>query len=103
MARAAYQLALESPRITAEVVQISEFPELAQRYKVRAVPLTVIGDRLAIPGAVPVETLVEQALKAAEGAGLAERLAESGPMTPIPPPQAGRGQRRGGGSGIIVP
>jgi predicted DsbA family dithiol-disulfide isomerase len=100
MARAAYQLALESPHITAEVVEISEFPELAQRYNVRAVPLTIIGDRLAIPGAVPEATLVEQVMKVAEGDSLSELTQEEGPTTATPaqePPSQGRG------SGIIIP
>ena len=103
MARAAYQLALESPHITAEVVEINEFPELAQRYGVRAVPLTVIDDKVAIPGALPENVLLEQVLKVAEGAGVAEPAEAAGPTSATTPEESPpqRGQRRG--SGLIIP
>lgn len=106
MARVAYHLALENPHITAEVVEINEFPDLAQRYQVRAVPLTVIDDVVTIPGAVPENVLVEQVLKVARGAGLSEppEPSASGSTTPAPPPRQEppqRGQRRR--SGIIIP
>ncbi len=65
MARAAFQIAMVNPQVRAEVIEVNEFPELAQRYGVRAVPLTVINDRLAIPGMVEERVLVEQIVKAA--------------------------------------
>lgn len=102
MARAAYQLALENPHITAEVVEINEFPQLAQRYRVRAVPLTVIADKIAIPGAVAENVLVEQVLKVAEGPALAEPPKTAGPTsatTAGEPPQEGRRP----GSHLIIP
>jgi predicted DsbA family dithiol-disulfide isomerase len=110
MARVAYSLALESPRVAAEVIEINEFPELAQRYQVRAVPLTVIAtgggpssgptDRLAIPGAVPEKVFVEQVLKAVESP-VAEPGGPAGQTTPAAP--AAKPRRRGRGSGIIIP
>ncbi len=103
MARVAYNLALQSPRVTAEVTEINEFPELAQRYQVRAVPLTVINDKLAIPGAVPENVLVEQVLKAVESS-VTEPGTAAGQTSLVAPPEAEpprRGQRRG--SGIIIP
>ncbi len=101
MARGAYQMALESPHIEVEVVEVNEFPELAQRYRVRAVPLTVIADKVAIPGAVPETVLVEQILKVAQGSGLAEPGEEAGPTTPAPPQE---GSAPGpGSSGLIIP
>lgn len=66
MARAAFQIALVNPKVRAEVIEVNEFPELAQRYGVRAVPLTVINDRFAIPGMVEERVLVEQIVKATE-------------------------------------
>lgn len=106
MARVAYHLALDNPHITAEVVEISEFPDLAQRYQVRAVPLTVIDDVMTIPGAVPENVLVEQVLKVARGAGLSEPAEPpaSGSSTSATPSRQEpplRGQRRQ--SGIIIP
>jgi predicted DsbA family dithiol-disulfide isomerase len=64
MARAAYQLSMTNPKVKTEVIEVTEFPELAARYNVRAVPLTVIADRVTIPGAIHERVLVEQVLKA---------------------------------------
>src|SRR3989304_741618 len=102
MARAAYQLALVNPKVHPEVIEVSEFPELAQRYNVRAVPLTVIADKIAIPGAVQEQVLVEQLLKAVHSPAL-EPSEAAGPTSPTSPapetPQ--RGQQRP--SGLIIP
>ncbi len=102
MARAAYQLALANPQVHAEVIEVNEFPELAQRYGVRTVPLTVIADRVAIPGAVPEKVLVEQLLKAVQSP-LSEPSEAAGPTSPAAPPEEPpqRGQQRG--SGLILP
>src|SRR3990172_4643812 len=103
MARAAYQLALANPQVHAEVIEVNEFPELAQRFGVRAVPLTVIDDRVAIPGAVPEKVLVEQLLKAVQSP-VVEPLESAGPPSAASPPEEEappRGQQRG--SGLIIP
>ena len=102
MARAAYQLALANPKVRAEVIEVNEFPELAQRYGVRAVPLTVIADKLSIPGAVQERILVEQVLKAVQSP-VSEPAELSGPTTPAAPQQDAprRGEQRG--SGLIIP
>jgi glutaredoxin-like protein len=52
MARAAYQLAMSSPKITADVVEVQEFPEVARRYQVRGVPMTVVNDGEPLMGNV---------------------------------------------------
>ena len=44
MARAAFQLAMSSEKITADVFEAQEFPELAQRYQVRGVPMTLVNE-----------------------------------------------------------
>jgi len=64
--RAAYRLALASPHIDAAAVEIGEFPRLAQQLGVRAVPLTVFDNRVAIAGAMDEQGLIEGALQAAE-------------------------------------
>jgi len=102
MARAVYQLALANPKVHPEVIEVSEFPELAQRYGVRAVPLTIIADKVAIPGAVQEQVLVEQLLKAVQSPALAssEAAGPTSPMSPAPEaPQ--RGQQRP--SGLVIP
>src|SRR3990172_3920255 len=104
MARAAYQMALANPKVRAEVIEVNEFPDLAERYGVRAVPLTVINDRFAIPGAVPEEVLVEQVLKAAETTVQTPAHEVSGPVTPAPPPKVERIERgKERDSGLYIP
>jgi glutaredoxin-like protein len=49
----AHRLALASPHMRADMVEVLEFPELAERYHVHGVPRTVINDRVAVEGAVP--------------------------------------------------
>ncbi|MDO8617143.1 MAG: thioredoxin family protein [Dehalococcoidia bacterium] len=101
MMRAAYQMALASPKVRAEVIEVNEFPELADRYGVRAVPLTVINDRVAIPGAVQEQALVEQVIKAAESP-LAAPPPAAGAATPVEKEEPlRRGQQRD--SGLFIP
>lgn len=49
----AHRLALASPHIRADMVEATEFPDLAARYDVYGVPRTVINDTVAVEGAVP--------------------------------------------------
>jgi predicted DsbA family dithiol-disulfide isomerase len=56
----AHQMAIESPHVTADVIEASEFPELIQRYGVRGVPKTMINGTIGIEGAVPEAALVER-------------------------------------------
>ena len=68
MARVAHAMAIESGRVTADVVEIQEFPALAQAYGVRGVPLTVINDSVAFSGAMTEEVFLSRLLEAvAEG------------------------------------
>ena len=59
MARLAHKMAIANSRIVADVVEVSEFPDLAQRYMVRGVPKTVINDSVEFLGNVPEATFVE--------------------------------------------
>jgi glutaredoxin-like protein len=89
MMRLAYQLALASANVHAETIEVNEFPELADRYKVQAVPLTVLNDSIAIPGLVQEQQIIEAVVKAA---------AEAKPATPD---RIERGKERG--SGLYIP
>jgi predicted DsbA family dithiol-disulfide isomerase len=51
--------------VTADVIEVSEFPEVAQRYQVYGVPKTIINDRLSVEGAVPEAHLIDMILDAA--------------------------------------
>jgi hypothetical protein len=59
----AHEMALASPRIVAYAVEATEFPDLAQRYQVNAVPKTIVDDRVEILGALPEDEFVDQALQ----------------------------------------
>jgi predicted DsbA family dithiol-disulfide isomerase len=56
-------MAIESPRITADMIEATEFPHLAQKYHVAGVPRTIINETVAIEGAVPEETFLDHILK----------------------------------------
>jgi glutaredoxin-like protein len=58
----AHQIAFESDRVTADMVEATEFPQLAQRYHVMGVPKTVIGDTSSFDGAVPEEHFIDHVL-----------------------------------------
>ena len=64
MARVAHEMAIESPRVLADVVEVQEFPHLAQAYRVMGVPKTVINDRVQFTGAVTEEAFLEKVLQA---------------------------------------
>lgn len=57
----AHQFAMESAMVEAEMVEASEFPDLADRYQVSGVPQTTINMGAGtVVGAVPEDALVEQ-------------------------------------------
>ena len=63
MARLAHALALENENITADVVEIEEFPALAQQYSVRSVPFTVVNELTQVPGLVTESEFVEKIIQ----------------------------------------
>jgi hypothetical protein len=67
--RLAHHLAVASDLIRADCVEATEFPDLAQRYSVMAVPKTVINDRASFEGALPEAQFVDAVLRAASGNG----------------------------------
>lgn len=46
-------MAIESERVTADVIEATEFPDLARRYGVRGVPKTVVNDSVEFVGSLP--------------------------------------------------
>ena len=63
VARLAHVLALENHNITADVVEIEEFPALARQYGVRSVPLTVVNELTQIAGSVTESEFVEKIIQ----------------------------------------
>lgn len=57
-------MAIESARVTADVIEASEFPDLSQAYAVSGVPKTVINDAHAVLGARPEAAFLAEVLRA---------------------------------------
>jgi predicted DsbA family dithiol-disulfide isomerase len=78
-------MAMESPRVTADVIEVQEYPDLASAYRVMGVPKTVINDRVQFTGAVPEDALMKYVLQAvgADEAGEEESEHFSDQTTPI--------------------
>jgi predicted DsbA family dithiol-disulfide isomerase len=53
-------MAFESQLVTADMVEITEFPHLAVKYQVRGVPRTVINEEIHIEGAAPEAMVIEK-------------------------------------------
>src|SRR5680860_1365916 len=62
----AHRFARASEKVTADVVVISEFPDLAQLYQVKRVPRIVLNGVPQVEGAADEETLLSMVLAAAE-------------------------------------
>lgn len=65
--RAAHRFAVASPHIRGDMVMAPDFPELADRYEVMAVPTVVINDRVRFEGAIPEEEFADKVLEALRG------------------------------------
>ncbi|HUT86991.1 MAG TPA: thioredoxin family protein [Candidatus Heimdallarchaeota archaeon] len=61
----AHTLAIASGSITADMVMAPEFPHLANRYDVMAVPKVIINEKISFEGAVPEEEFVDFLMQAA--------------------------------------
>lgn len=60
MARIAHQFSIENENIRSDVIEMVEFPYLAQRYSVMSVPHVVINENTSFIGAHPPEIFIEQ-------------------------------------------
>ncbi len=59
---------MENDLIQADAIEASEFPELAGKYRVYAVPKTVINETAFIEGALPEDFFLDGILKTLEPA-----------------------------------
>lgn len=55
----AHKFALASPQITAEMVEATEFPQLAEKYGVEGVPKIVVNEKVNLVGAQPEQALLK--------------------------------------------
>ncbi len=62
--RTAHAFAMASDQIRADMIEAVEFPQLAHRYNVMAVPKTVINEETELEGAAPVELVAAKLLQA---------------------------------------
>jgi len=56
----AQQMAFYSPRVKADMIEATEFPQLSQKYNVYGVPRTVINEKEFIEGAAGEKQLIEK-------------------------------------------
>lgn len=59
----AHKLAMASPLVTADMVEATEFPHLANKYQVHGVPRTVVNETIHIEGAVPEAALMSKLME----------------------------------------
>lgn len=62
----AYQLALASDFISAEVIEVAEFPELIEAYGIIAVPKILMNEKVSMVGAPSEEEIVRKAVDASQ-------------------------------------
>jgi predicted DsbA family dithiol-disulfide isomerase len=62
--RLAQHMAIASPRVRAECIEATEFPELAERYQVMGVPKIVLNDKVGFEGAIPERDFLGAVLQA---------------------------------------
>lgn len=67
MVRAAHKFAILNPSITADMVEMTEFPQLVQRYNVMGVPKTIINEEFSLEGAYPEKAFSEYLKFASQG------------------------------------
>jgi len=62
--RLAHQMAFESDKVTADMVEATEFPHLAMKYSVQGVPRTVINETRAVEGMMPEQAVLQEVVSA---------------------------------------
>jgi hypothetical protein len=73
--RAAAMIAVGNPQVSLSVVDAVEFPELAERWRVKSVPMTIIDDEVALNGVVSVMQL-RRVLRERQGPDHERRMLE---------------------------
>jgi len=66
VASTAFKFAIENSMIRADVIDASEFPQLAIKYSVMGTPKTVINEKIDFIGALPEDLFLEHILLAAQ-------------------------------------
>ncbi len=61
--RLAYQFAIENDNVRADAIEATEFPEWAARYRVHAVPKTMVNGSFSIEGSLPEEHFLDEIMR----------------------------------------
>lgn len=104
LARQVAGIALETSRVRVEIIETAEFPGLAEQHKVEEVPVTLIDNRVRLPGFLSPDAMLDQIVKAAETTVVTGPARLPGGGVPLGVPQADdleRGETRP--SGLIIP
>jgi len=64
--RMAYQFAMESDLVRADGIEATEFPDLAEKFRVFAVPRTIINGEAHVEGSLPEGFFLDAILKTLE-------------------------------------
>jgi hypothetical protein len=64
--RLACQFAIENDNVRADAIEATEFPEWTARYRVHAVPKTMVNGSFSIEGSSPEERFLDEILKGIE-------------------------------------
>ncbi len=67
--RLAYQFAMESELVRADGIEATEFPDLAEQFRVFAVPRTIINGEAYVEGSLPEGFFLDAILKKLEPEG----------------------------------
>jgi hypothetical protein len=65
--RLACQFAIESDNVCADAIEATEFPEWTARYRVHAVPKTMVNGSFSIEGSLPEEHFLDEILRTVDG------------------------------------
>jgi alkyl hydroperoxide reductase subunit AhpF len=84
VANAACRLALAHAAIRAEIVEVTGYPELVQRFDIRVTPTTFFDGRLAVRGLMDEHAMAAHALESAETSAQLAPV-DAGPATPFDP------------------
>jgi alkyl hydroperoxide reductase subunit AhpF len=64
--RLACQFAIENDNVRADAIEATEFPEWTTRYRVHAVPKTLVNGSFSIDGSLPEEHFLDEILRGIE-------------------------------------
>jgi len=65
----AHQFAIENPRVKADMIDVTEFPHLGQKYAVMGVPKVVINERVEFSGLLPEDQFLQHVIVASRPVG----------------------------------